>query len=332
MIYVKDFIKKLIFTAILAIGFFVVVMMNDSFPELYSEDADFDHNVRRLMTVTEDPELKGDYTDVVLPRDASVNSELFPDVLYCLLVGDTDKQVYAAKNAHNRMYPASMTKLMTASVVCDLIESGRIGAEDIVTIENYYDLTSEGVRPFSLSKGCRISVRNLMYGLLLESNNYYALVLADYIAGSEEAFVRMMNEKAQKIGATNTHYMNPHGLDDVDHYTTAYDTYLVICEAKRHDLIRIIDKNTAYDYVYWDTAGNEVDARTEATNYFYQGMATLPAGVSMEVWKTGTTDGAGNCLVIYYTKNEKSYVACACNLESKITLYDAMIRMICLTE
>ncbi len=329
MLYLKDFLKKLIAVLLVVIVFAGLAILNNSISNPYSRKVDFDYSVKRLQTTYTEPELVGVNTDTVVTRDASVNAEQYPECLFALMVGDDDNQVYVAKNAHRRMYPASMTKLMTASVVCDKLESGIISLDDQVTLERNYDLTSEGVRPCELHKGYTISVNDLMYGLLLESNNYYALILADYIAGDEESFCKLMNEKAASIGATNSHFANPHGLDNKDHYTTAYDIYLIIKEAESHTLIRTIDALESYEYTYRTAEGAPVDAETAATNYFKNGNAELPAGVTMDVWKTGTTDGAGNCLAIYFIKDGKRYVAVASCLTSKPELYSAMVRMLC---
>ena len=196
------------------------------------------------------------------------NSYLFEDSYYALFLDDTTDKIYASYNANRRMYPASMTKLMTAIIVCDKIDSGEISLDDEVTVSSGYDLTYDGVEPCNLPYGSKITVKNLMYGLLIQSNNYYALILADYIAGSEEEFCRLMNEKAASLGATSTHFVNPHGLDDPLHYSTANDIYLILKEADKYELIRTIDSFNTYSYSYIAPGGYEVYEDISATNLF----------------------------------------------------------------
>lgn len=324
----RNVFKYLITYMVIFIFFMIVTIVNNKIDAPYPDVKDMDFIVNETIRETESLNLKPEHT--VIYRDDNTNSELFPDCYYALMVDDTDGIVYAAKNVHQRMYPASMTKFMTAIIVCDKIEAGQISLDDVVTVENYYDLTYDDVAPFELNYGYKITVKNLLYGLLIESNNYYALILADYVAGSQEAFCKLMNEKAYEIGATNTHFMNPHGLDNPEHYSTPYDIYLITKEAHKHELIRTIDSYDSYSYTYTDTEGYIVEADIIATNYFLNDMVDLPANFSIEVWKTGTTDGAGNCLAMWLTKNNKTYIAIASCGDSKQTLYDSMVRLLCL--
>ncbi len=264
--------------------------------------------------------------------EESSNDYLFEDTYYALLIDETSKNVYASHNAHRRMYPASMTKLMTAILVCERLESGQISEDDIVTVSKYYDLTYDGVGLNNLNVGSKITVKDLMYGLLIESNNYYALILADYIAGSEDAFCQLMNEKAYALGATNTHFSNPHGLDEPDHYSTAYDMYLILKEADSYDFIRQVDTYSTYSYTYIDGFNNYMYADASATNLFSHGYISLPANFSIRTWKTGTTSGAGNCLALCLTKGEHTYYLVASDADSKSELYDAVIELLCLVE
>lgn len=262
----------------------------------------------------------------------SSNSYLFEDTSYALLVDETTGEIYASYNAHRRMYPASMTKLMTAIIVCERLESGQISEDDIVTVLKYYDLTYDGVGLNNLTVGSQISVKDLMYGLLIESNNYYALILADYIAGSQEAFCTLMNDKAYELGATNTHFTNPHGLDEPEHYSTAYDMYLILKEADTYDYIRQIDTYSTYSYTYIDGFNNYMYDDVSATSLFAHGYVTLPANFSIRTWKTGTTSGAGNCLALCLTKGDHTYYLVTSDADSRSELYDAVIELLCLVE
>ena len=194
------------------------------------------------------------------------------------------------------------------------------------------DLTAEDVAPCQLHRGYTISVKDLLYGLMLESNNYYALYLAEYVGGDIQSFCDRMNQKALELGATNTHFMNPHGLDDPNHYSTAYDMYLIVKEVHNHQILRDIDGFDTYTYTFFDSIGAAIDTECTATNLFVTGEVSLPATFHLESWKTGTTDGAGNCLAMYLTKDGKDYVVVASSGNSKADLYNSIIRLLCLTD
>lgn len=323
---IKDFIKPVIgafiVIIVLSAGGFINNSINDRF------DNSYDLTLNTNLEVKNDDALHMFVDNTVVKRDSYINDDMIRGCYYGLFINETDKEVLVAKNVHKRIYPASMTKLVTASVVCDKLEDGTIKLDDVVTVDKHYDLSSEGVGPCDLSRGCQITVKNLMYGLMLYSNNYYALILADYIAGDTTAFSDLMNQKMINIGATNSHFVNPHGLDHPDHYTTAYDVYLIIKEAYSHDLIKEIDScGSSYTYSYLNPAGNEIVIDISATSFFALGKVPLPAGYNIACWKTGTTDAAGNALALYLTKDGKDYIAIASNPESKPELYSAMVKM-----
>lgn len=269
--------------------------------------------------------------DTVVYSNNNINADMFSDCFFVLFIDETDHDVIASKNAHSRMYPASMTKYMTAIIVCEKIESGEISLDDLVRVNKNYDLSGYDVAANTLSVGDTISVDDLLHGLLIESNNYFALILADYVSGDSDTFCELMNKKAYRIGATNTHYMNPHGLDDTEHYSTAYDIYLITKEAYKHSIIREIDALTEYTYTYYTANGAlPVYVDIQPTNMFVNGRVTLPANYHIEVWKTGTTTGAGNCLSMYLTKDGKEYFVVAASGISKNSLYDALVKLLCL--
>lgn len=326
----KYLTRNLILLITMTLFVSIVCIVNNhakaAYPDIKSASYDIDH------LIYQSDNLNFAENDTIVYRDDSTQADRFPDCYYALFVDDTDHTVLAAKNAHQRMYPASMTKMMTAIVVADAIESGQITLQDMVTITQNYDLTAEDVAPSQLHRGYSISVKDMLYGLMLESNNYYALYLAEYVGGDVTTFVSMMNQKAQDIGATNTHFMNPHGLDDPNHYSTAYDMYLIVKEVHNHQVLRDIDGFDTYTYTFYDTNGAAIDTESTATNLFVTGEVSLPATFQIESWKTGTTDGAGNCLAMYLTRNGKTYVVVASSGKSKLDLYDSIIRLLCLTD
>lgn len=324
----KSMLKSLIPVVIICIFFLIVSIFNNSVRDEYPEAGQMKFGISEMLKASDTTEYTMD--DTVVYRSDNTNAELFDDCYYALLINETDHQVLAAKNVHERMYPASMTKYMTAMVVCDKIESGDINLNSTVTLTRDYDLTYDGVAPADIFYGDEISVKDLLYGLMIESNNYYALILADYVAGSEEAFCVLMNQKAKSIGASNTHYMNPHGLDNPEHYSTAYDIYLITKEAYKYDLIRTIDEFESYSYSYISSEGYLINREITPSNYFLNGNVELPANFDINVWKTGTTDGAGNCLSMYVTRDGKDYIVIASSGDSKAVLYDSMVELLCL--
>ena len=134
---------------------------------------------------------------------------------------DTNAFLYS-KNAHEKMYPASITKIMTAMIVLEHTDM----EEEITFSEIVYDIESDsshvGIQP-----GEKMTIRQALNALMLESANDVANGLAEYVAGSVEAFADLMNEKALSLGCENTHFTNPHGLHNENHYTCAYDMALI---------------------------------------------------------------------------------------------------------
>ena len=259
----------------------------------------------------------------VVGEDEEINATRFKNNTYAVIMvnNDTGKCI-VAHNVHRRIYPASMTKLMTGMVVCDAIEAGEISLDDEVSLTHRITFRDTDAVQSFLDPGDRISVRNLLYALMLSSYNDYTIILAEAISGSVEAFADRMNEKAKAIGATNTHFVNPHGLDELDHYTTAYDMYLIVNAASKYETLRDVDTYRKYSYTYTDSSGNVYEDTAEPTNRYLIGMATLPSNIEIGTWKTGTTTGAGHCLTMEAKINGTSYTMMVADSISHDDLYD----------
>ncbi len=145
--------------------------------------------------------------------------------------------VLLSKNAHQKLPMASTTKIMTALVV---IENCSLG-ETVEVASKAYGV--EGSSMY-LKAGEKISVEDLLYGLMLLSGNDAAVALAIHTAGTVEAFAALMNKRAESIGARNTHFVTPNGLHDAEHYTTAYDLALIAAEAMKNEAFRTIVAST----------------------------------------------------------------------------------------
>lgn len=238
----------------------------------------------------------------------------------CFFNLDTREVLYA-KNIHDRLYPASTTKIMTALVA---LENGDLDAQATVSQEAI-TFHESGVSTAKLKAGDVLTFRQLLYALLLVSANDAANVIAEQIAGSQEAFVAMMNEEAQKIGATNTHFVNPNGLHDEDHYTTVYDLYLMFQKAMEYDAFLEILQTPEYNTTYVSADGSSVEAAWSSTNQFTMGTVTVPDGVTAVGGKTGTTTAAMSCLVQLFEDGQgERYAAIILGCKERAILYQEM--------
>ena len=204
------------------------------------------------------------------------------------------KEIPYSQNLFKRLYPASTTKILTAYIIiknCNLT--------DMVTVSENAVAQAADSSVCGLNAGDVISVNDLLYGLMLASGNDAAIALAEYYAGSVEAFSEIMNEEALMLGATGSHFVNPSGLPDENHYTTVYDMYLIFKEAISYDSFVNIISTLNYNASYQDAAGNETTNTWNNTNRFLTGRSEVPEGFTIVGGKTGTTGAAGYCLVLY---------------------------------
>jgi len=189
------------------------------------------------------------------------------------------------KNADERREPASVTKIMTLLLVMEALEEGRISMEDEVTASQA--AAEKGGSQIYLEEGERLSMDEMLKSVVVSSANDCATALAEHVAGSETAFVAMMNRRAAELGMTNTHFVNCTGLDDQpearEHLTTARDVAIMSRELLRHDRIR------DYTTIWMDTVrdGQFGLSNTNKLIRFYEGATGL---------KTGYTSTAGHCL------------------------------------
>jgi D-alanyl-D-alanine carboxypeptidase (penicillin-binding protein 5/6) len=171
-----------------------------------------------------------------------------------------------------------------------------------------------------------------MYGFMMCSFNDFGVILGEQIAGSESAFVEMMNQKMIEIGATNCHFANTHGLDDLNHYVTAYDMYLIIREASKYQLLEEIDSYQTYTFFYKDENGEYIQTDLEPTNRFVSKEVKMPSNIKIKSWKTGTTELAGYCLAMILDINDKEYTIVVTDSESSSDLYNTISAMFNLAD
>lgn len=215
-----------------------------------------------------------------------------PDVkaeAYCV-INRKDGSIVYSKNMDDRYYPASITKIMTALVTLehctDLDDTVVFNSEVMDSISS----NSSTLNPVAILDE-EMTVRDALFGLMLNSANECASALAVYTAGSIDAFVEMMNEKAQELGAVNTHYMNAHGLDDDDHYTTAHDMAIIFDAALKNDVFRYVDSTAAYTIPATNKYG---ERNCTSTNQLINGARPYEG---VYAGKTGHTANAGRTLV-----------------------------------
>ena len=254
-------------------------------------------------------------TDV---QDIEADTE---DALAACFFNLNEKKVLYAKNIHERMYPASTTKIMTALVALD---KGDLDAQTTVSKEAI-TFSESGVSTAKLKEGDVLTLRQLLYALLTVSANDAANVIAEQIAGSQDAFVEMMNQEAQKIGATNTHFVNANGLHSEDHYTTVYYLYLMFNAAMQHEEFLQMLQEKEYQASYQAADGTTVEAVWSTTNQFTKGDVTVPDGVTAVGGKTGTTTAAMSCLVqLFEDAQGEQYVAIILGCKERGILYQEM--------
>lgn len=230
-------------------------------------------------------------------------------------------EVLYAKNIHEKLYPASLTKVMTALVA---LKYGN--PEDIITVgPNAASITESGATLCGLKAGDNLTLDQALHALLMQSANDAGIAIAEHIGGSVEQFAEMMNEEALSIGATNSHFVNPHGLQDDNHYVTAYDLYLIFNEAIKYDLFSEIISMNTYTSTYTDKNGGAKTLDFHTTNQFLQGVYTAPENITVIGGKTGTTNAAGNCLILLSKDTSGNpYVSVILRSKERTILYEEM--------
>ena len=219
--------------------------------------------------------------------------------------------VLYGKNQNTRYYPASITKLMTALLV---LENCQLG--DTVTFSRTATKNLEsGAVSLKLTEGDKLTVEQCLYGLLLKSANEVANGLAEKVSGSVSGFADLMNQKAAALGCTGTHFVNPNGLNDSNHYTTPYDMALIARAAFQNDTLRKIDTTLSYKFPATKNAGERTITMGHKMMYstdsrYYPGIIG---------GKTGYTSKAGNTLVTGAEKNGVRLIAVV--MKSKSTHY-----------
>ncbi|TCL58567.1 D-alanyl-D-alanine carboxypeptidase-like protein [Kineothrix alysoides] len=225
-----------------------------------------------------------------------------------------------AKNVYEKLAPASLTKIMTALVAL------KYGSPDeVLTASANVKITESGAQTVGIKEGDQMTLTQALHLLLINSANDAAVMIAEGVGGSIEGFSELMNQEAKEIGATNSNFVNPHGLTADNHYVTAYDMYLIFNAALEYDLINEIISMPSYTTVYKDKNGNDKEISVNTTNLYLQGEKNAPDAITVIGGKTGTTNAAGHCLIILSRDSAgKPYISVILRADDKDILYQDM--------
>ncbi len=241
---------------------------------------------------------------VLLPvRSLADNNNLNINAESAILIdGDTGKVLYE-KSAYEKRAPASTTKIMTALLAlehCKTTDIATVTSEAITSVPSGYSTDL-------LKMGEELTIKDLLYALLLPSSNEAANVLAIHIAGSIDSFASMMNTKAMELGCKNTHFVNPNGVHDDNHYSTAYDLSLIAKEAMKNDIFRQIVSTASYTLPS-SNKYSRIDRTLITTNDLIKKQSDNYYEYAIGI-KTGFTTPAKNCLVSSATKDGKTLIS-----------------------
>ncbi|MCR5278830.1 MAG: serine hydrolase [Lachnospiraceae bacterium] len=270
-------------------------------------------------------ELEGFASDLVAFTEDNIEKYDLTHASSGILIDLNGQKEIFALNPFEKKYPASITKVMTAYVALK-----NSSLDEVITCTR--SVSALGVPDavaLGLVEGDTMTMDQALHLMLVSSYNDVAVAIAEHVSGSIEAFCNLMNEEALALGATGTHFSNPHGLHEDDHYTTAYDLYLIFNEAiKNPDLLEIIQCKQ-YQTIYHDRSGKEHGVNSVNTNHFFRGTYEMPDTVTIVGGKTGTTDEGGYCLALYVKdKYSNPYIAVILDSDTRDFLYKEMTELL----
>jgi D-alanyl-D-alanine carboxypeptidase (penicillin-binding protein 5/6) len=225
---------------------------------------------------------------------AEGNTDLGLNAKSVILMEESTGNILYENNPDERLPIASVTKVMTMLLIMEAVDSGKINLDDMVTVSE--NAMSYGGSTMFLETGEQLTVNDMLKGIAVASANDGCVAMAEHLAGSESAFVDMMNEKAKELGMENTHFMNTNGLDEDDHYSSARDVAIMSRELMKHETI------FNYTSIWMDTlrGGKFQLANTNKLIRFYDGANGL---------KTGSTSKALCCLSAAAKRNDMQLIA-----------------------
>ncbi|MCL2718268.1 MAG: D-alanyl-D-alanine carboxypeptidase [Lachnospiraceae bacterium] len=256
---------------------------------------------------------------VVVPGDyfGEVNQEMM-EATGAAIFGTDDKSILYAKNIYEQLSPASLTKIMTALVA---LKYGII--DTFITASGNVSISEARAQTVGLERGDQLTLSQALHLSLINSANDAAIVVAEGVAGTVEEFVLLMNREARALGATNTNFMNPHGLTHENQYSTIYDMYLILNAAVKYDLFNHIISLPSYTTTYVRANGDTRELSIQNTNQYLQGSQDYPENIVIIGGKTGTTQAAGHCLAIVAKNNEgKTFLSVIMRADTRESVYD----------
>lgn len=221
-----------------------------------------------------------------------------------ILIESTTGKILYEKNSNEKRSPASMTKMMTLLLTTEALENGKIKLNDMVHVSK--NASSMGGTQIFLEENSEISVETLLKGISIASANDAAVAVGEYIGGTLDNFVSMMNNRCKELGCKNTEFKNPHGLDEEGHLTTAYDMSLIARELVKHE--SVLKLTSTYEDNISVSGENHWLVNTNKLIRFYKGIDGL---------KTGYTDNAGYCLTATMNKNNMRLISVVMGSDTK---------------
>ena len=230
--------------------------------------------------------------------------ELAPNSESAILLEVSTGKILYEKDADKKLAPASMTKVMSMLLIMEAIDSGKLSFEDEVVISD--NASSMGGSQIFLQTGEKYKVSELLKGIAVASGNDAVVAMAEKVSGSVSAFVEAMNKKASSLGLKNTHFVNPHGLEAENHYTTARDMSVMARELLKHE--RILEYTSLYeDYLKKPDGSSVWLVTTNRSVRFYEGVDGL---------KTGFTNQAGYCITTTAKRGDMRLLSVVMNAET----------------
>lgn len=222
----------------------------------------------------------------LFPLNIYAEENLLSNATSGLLIEATTGEILFEKNKDDRVAVASMTKMVAQIIILENIEKGTLSWDEKIKVSS--NAAGMGGSQIWLQPGEEMTVRDLMKGITMASANDATVALAERIAGTESAFVEQMNAKVKELGLKNTNFVNPTGLDEENHYSSAYDMAMIAKELLGHE--EILEFSSVYeDYIRQDTPNKFWVVNTNKLIRFYEGADGL---------KTGFTDNAGYCMAV----------------------------------
>lgn len=240
---------------------------------------------------------------------SAILDEMDVNAKAAVLVDPNTSEILYEKNAHEKMYPASITKVMTCLLTLEAVDEGKLTLEQTVTASSaLHTGIGAGASTADIKEGEQIRIIDLLYAALIPSANEACNVMAEAVSGDVASFVELMNQRAAKLGMNDTHFANTHGYHDDDHYTSAYDIFLMCQEAMKHETFRTIVSSKSYDMpatnmhpeVRTVHSTNALISNWNVAGYLY----SYATGI-----KTGHTNESGYCLAASATKDDRSLIS-----------------------